>query len=70
MNRDQATKLVREVFTQRFDESRFLYFLRNLVNHLDESTRQQFSGNYIKRAFAEQVGHYVRLGMYSDPRGE
>ena len=70
MDRHQATALVREVFTQRFDEARFLHFLRNLVNHLDESTRQPFSGNYIKRAFAEQVGHYVRLGTYTDPRGE
>lgn len=70
MNRDQAATLVRTVFTRRFDEPRFLHFLRNLVNHLDESTRQPFSGNYIKRAFTEQVGHYVRLGTYSDPRGE
>jgi hypothetical protein len=70
MDRNQAIALVRETFTQRFDEARFSHFLRNLVNHLDESNRLQFSGNLIKRAFAEQVGHYIRLGTYTDPRGE
>jgi TaqI-like C-terminal specificity domain/Eco57I restriction-modification methylase len=70
MDRHQATALVAEVFAQRFDEIRFRHFLRNLVNHLDESNRQQFSGSYVKRAFAEQVGHYIRLGTYTDPRGD
>jgi type I restriction-modification system DNA methylase subunit len=70
MDRRQAIVLVRDTFTQRFDEGRFRHFLRNLVNHLDESNRLQFSGNLIKRAFSEQVGHYLRLGTYTDPRGE
>ena len=25
---------------QKFDDGRFLYFIRNLVNHLDESKKQ------------------------------
>jgi hypothetical protein len=70
MNREQAIDLVSRTFEDRFDEGRFLQFIRNLVNHLDESKRAQFSGNYIKRAFAEHVGHYLRLGTYTDPRGE
>jgi len=70
MDRSQATALVRETFTERFEETRFRHFVRNLVNHLDESTHLQFSGNLIKRAFGEQVGHYSRLGTYTDPRGE
>ena len=45
MDRRQAIVLVRDTFTQRFDEGRFRHFLRNLVNHLDESNRLQFSGN-------------------------
>ena len=70
MDRSQAIALVRETFTGRFEETRFRHFVRNLVNHLDETTRLQFSGSLIKRAFAEQVGHYSRLGTYTDPRGE
>lgn len=37
MDKPQAITLVREAFTQRFGEVRFLNFVRNLVNHLDES---------------------------------
>jgi hypothetical protein len=70
MDRNQAITLVRETFTDRFEEARFRHFIRNLVNHLDETSRLQFSGNLIKRAFGEQVGHYSRLGTYTDPRGE
>jgi type I restriction-modification system DNA methylase subunit len=70
MDRNQAITLVRETFTERFEEARFRHFVRNLVNHLDETSRLQFSGNLIKRAFGEQVGHYSRLGTYTDPRGE
>jgi len=70
MNLEQARDCVEKTFRHKFDEDRFLFFTRNLVNHLDETKRAQFSGNYIKRAFAEQVGHYLRLGTYSDPRGE
>jgi type I restriction-modification system DNA methylase subunit len=68
MERGHAIALVRETFTQRFDEGRFLYFLRNLVNHLDESTRQLWTLK--KAAFQECVNHYARLGTYIDPRGE
>jgi hypothetical protein len=70
MNREQAIALVGQTFREKFDETRFTHFIRNVVNHLDETKRAQFSGNIIKRAFAEQVGHYLRLGTYTDTRGE
>lgn len=70
MNREQAIALVGQTFREKFDEARFTHFIRNVVNHLDETKRAQFSGNIIKRAFAEQVGHYLRLGTYTDTRGE
>jgi type I restriction-modification system DNA methylase subunit len=70
MNPEQARDCVEKTFRQQFDENRFLYFIRNLVNTLDESKRAQFTGNYVKRAFSEQVGHYLRLGTYKDPRGD
>jgi type I restriction-modification system DNA methylase subunit len=70
MDRSQAISLVRGTFTKPFDEVRFRHFVRNLVNHLDEATKLHFSGNLVKRAFATQVGHYSRLGTYTDPRSE
>jgi TaqI-like C-terminal specificity domain/Eco57I restriction-modification methylase len=68
MERNQAIALVRETFTARFDESRFTLFVRNLVNHLDESKKQVWTLK--KEAFKDYVNHFTRLGTYSDPRGE
>lgn len=68
MDRNQAISLVRDTFNQRFDESRFANFIRNLVNHLDESKKQVWSLK--KVAFEGFVNHFMRLGTYSDPRGD
>jgi type I restriction-modification system DNA methylase subunit len=68
MDRSQAIALVRETFTGRFDEPRFTLFVRNLVNHLDESKKQVWTLK--KDAFKDYVNHFTRLGTYTDPRGE
>ena len=68
MERNQAISLVRDTFNQRFDESRFAHFIRNLVNHLDESKKQVWTLK--KVAFEGFVNHFMRLGTYADPRGE
>ncbi len=36
MNSEQARKTIVETFRQKFDDARFLYFIRNLVNHLNQ----------------------------------
>ncbi|MDA1272850.1 MAG: hypothetical protein O2960_02185 [Verrucomicrobia bacterium] len=43
MNLEQARKTIGETFRQKFDEPRFLCFIRNLVNHLDESKNQTWT---------------------------
>lgn len=68
MERRQTIDLVRNTFTQSFDEARFTYFVRNLVNHLDESKKQTWTLK--KAAFQDYVNHFMRLGTYTDPRGE
>ena len=68
MERSQAIALVRNTFTQGFDEARFTHFVRNLLNHIDESKKQTWT--YRKAAFQEHVNHFARLGTYTDPRGE
>jgi hypothetical protein len=68
MERSQAIALVRETFTEGFNEARFTYFVRNLVNHLDETKKQVWTLK--KAAFQEHVNHFTRLGTYTDPRGE
>ena len=68
MNLDLASKTIVETFRQKFDDGRFLYFIRNLVNHLDESKKQTWTLK--KAAFADFVNHFTRIGTYTDPRGE
>src|SRR5437773_4915591 len=68
MERNQAISLVRETFTARFDEGRFTLFIRNLVNHLDDSKKQVWTLK--KDAFRDYVNHFARIGTYTDPRGE
>ena len=68
MDKSQATSLVRETFTNAFDKGRFLQFIRNLVNHLDESKAQNWT--LIKDAYHDRVNHFARFGTYTDPRGD
>jgi hypothetical protein len=68
MNLELARKTIAETFRQKFDDARFLYFIRNLVNHLDETKKQTWTLK--KAAFEDYVNHFTRLGTYSDPDGE
>jgi type I restriction-modification system DNA methylase subunit len=68
MNPEQARATVVETFRQKFDDTRFLYFIRNLVNHLDESKKQTWTLK--KAAFENHVNHFTRFGTYTDPDGE
>ena len=68
MNPELARKTIIETFRQKFDDARFLYFIRNLVNHLDESKKQTWTLK--KAAFEDFVNHFTRLGTYTDADGE
>ena len=72
MNPDLARKTIGETFRQKFDDARFLYFIRNLVNPVsvtfDEFKKQTWTLK--KAAFEDYVNHFTRLGTYSDPDGE
>ena len=68
MNPEQARQTIVKTFRGEFDDARFLFFIRNLVNHLDESKKQTWTLK--KAAFDDYVNHFNRLGTYTDPRGE
>ncbi len=68
MNPELARKTIVETFRQEFNDARFLYFIRNLVNHLDESKKQTWT--WKKAAFEDYVNHFTRLGTYTDAGGE
>lgn len=71
MDKQQAKELISQTFTQAFDHERFHHFTAQLLNHLNDSSERQrrWAGQMIKKAYAEHVNHYERIGTYSDPEG-
>ena len=73
MDKQQAEKLIHDVFESAFDEMQYLHFLRELFNgQIDESSERKIdhSGNLIPNAFKGHVRRYKRIGTYTDPTGE
>jgi len=70
MNPDQARTLISQTFTRAFEKGRFLNFIRNLLNHLDESKAFARNAQYIKDAFKDHVNRFERLGSYTSPKSE
>jgi type I restriction-modification system DNA methylase subunit len=70
MNREQARNLVQQTFTHEFDKTRFLNFMRNLLNHIDESKASPWNSQYVKDAFKNHIQRYERLGTYHTPDKE
>lgn len=67
MNKLEAKNLVFNTFEKSFDASQFTYFVKNLLNNLDESKSQTWSGNYIPESFHNAIKFYKRIGQYTDP---
>ncbi|MDF1612890.1 Eco57I restriction-modification methylase domain-containing protein [Stygiobacter electus] len=66
MTKPEAKNLVAKTFEDSFDESRFTYFVKNLLNNLDESKTKTWTGNYIPEAFRNAIKSYKRIGQYTD----
>jgi methylase of polypeptide subunit release factors len=69
MTREEAKRLIEETFQRPFDEERFRYFIRNLLNDIDESKAFEYHGPYIKDSYKEHIKQYKRIGKYTDPEG-
>jgi hypothetical protein len=70
MDHTVATRLIKDTFTQSFDENHFRNFAINLLNNIDESKAfPPIQGQYIKDAFKTHIRQYKRIGTYTDPDG-
>src|SRR5262245_57654859 len=67
MELTQARTLIEDTFKKAFEKSRFQNFVRNLLNHLDESKAAPMA---VPDAFAAHVRSCRRLGTYESPEGE
>lgn len=72
MERSIAQNHVKETFQNPFDKDRFVYFIKNLLNKIDESKAFRARG-YIKEKFKRVISvvkTYERVGTYTDPEGK
>jgi len=69
MSSDRTKNLVRDTLEQPFDRDRFLYFVKNILNTLDESKSFHYSGKLITSAYQEHISSYERIGQYHDIDG-
>ena len=65
MDKFQARQIIRETFENSFDKSRFINFIKNLLNSY-ETAPLSYKGNIIYDAFEQYVSSMERIGKYSD----
>jgi len=69
MDKNTARQLVEKIFQSPFDKDSFVYFVKNLLNYIDESKAFHVRG-YVKEKFRKVtpiIKTYERIGTYTDP---
>src|SRR3989344_1861769 len=66
MQKTQARNIVKETLQNDFDKEKFLYFVKNLLNKVDDSKAFHAHG-YVPEAYKNYVNTYERLATYTDP---
>jgi type I restriction-modification system DNA methylase subunit len=68
MDKQTAVGIIRDTFESPFDKTRFVYFIKNLLNKIDETKAFPIiQGHYIPESFRDCVKAYERIGTYTDP---
>jgi len=65
MNRQQAQRKIRETFEHSFTKERFVDFIRNLLNEIDDAPFT-YQGNYIPDAYKQYIRTLERIGKFGD----
>ncbi|MDO8513926.1 MAG: TaqI-like C-terminal specificity domain-containing protein [bacterium] len=65
MQKMQAQNIVKETLQNDFSRERFLYFVKNLLNKVDESKAFHAHG-YVPEAYKKSIKTYERLATYTD----
>lgn len=68
MDRPSAIKIVQRTFNSPFDKGRFVHFVRELFNAIDESPFI-YRGNFIPDAYDPYIRTFERIGKYQDVEG-
>lgn len=74
MTEDNVENLVNSTFTQAYNEGKFRYFIRVLLqnnrNDYEELEERASTGKFIPESFKGKIHSYKRLGKFIDPDGE
>ena len=66
MQKQAARKLVQETLQGSFNKERFVYLVKNILNHVEEAPFT-YKGNFIFDDFADSIRLVERVGKYQGP---
>jgi len=72
MSDNLSKKIVRDTFEKSFDKEQFTLFIKNLLNHIDDSEEATFvyRGQLIPEVYRDSIAGLERIGKYTDPEGK
>ena len=70
MKEERAAKLVQYTFGNSFSEERFIPFVKNFLNEIDQDNLFSFGEGEVPSSYKEYIKQYKRIGQYEDPEGE
>ena len=70
MKEQKAAELVKDTFGNGFSEERFIPFIKNFLNEIDQNKSFSSEGSEVPVFYKEYVKQYRRIGRYTDPEGE
>jgi hypothetical protein len=65
MDKKQAQEIVKNTFENPFDKIKFIGFVKNLLNSIEEAPFS-YKGNFIPDAYDQSVSTLERIGKYTD----
>ena len=65
MDKQTAANIISDTFESPFDKAKFVYFIKNLLNKIDETKALHIQGHYIPESFRDYVKAYERIGTYT-----
>ncbi|MBW1649770.1 MAG: Eco57I restriction-modification methylase domain-containing protein [Deltaproteobacteria bacterium] len=67
MDNAQAKNIIKKTFEAPFDKERFIYFIKNFLNKIDETKAFSINSEYIKDMFKSVINSYERIATYTAP---
>jgi len=65
MDKESAKELIRNTFEAPFEKDKFVRFIKELLNKIEESTFI-YKGNYIRYSFKQYISTFERIGKYTN----